>query len=410
MRFSTLRIAWRNLWRSKRRTLLAVLAIAVGQFALLATNGLMHGYADNIRLALTGPMIGHVQVHHPRWREERAMDLVVEHAPEAMAAVRRDPMVMNAGGRIYAPVLVAPKRDAFTAVVVGVEVAVESQSYGLLSGLDEPLQPGRVLLGHLLARRIKARPGDEIAVVGQAADGSIANDLYVVQDVIRGASDLVNQSGVVMALDDAQALLVMPDRVHEIVIRASRSGESEGIAARTAAIPALAGMEVLPWTRIVPELVVLLEMADYTGYFVLVLVFIAAIAGIANTLMMSTFERMHEFGMLLALGSRPVRLVRMIVAEALLIGVLGVVVGTALGYGFVAGTQSSGVDMASWGGNGEMSDLAYKGLTLPLHVYPRVEAYDTFVGFIAVMITSLLASVWPASIAARLEPMEAMRR
>ncbi|MBN2309417.1 MAG: ABC transporter permease [Candidatus Hydrogenedentes bacterium] len=407
---STWRIAWRNLGRNKRRTGLALLAIAVGQFALLATNGIMRGYVDNIRLAITGPMVGHVQVHAPEWREERALDLVISNVDEAAAAIRQDPAVLNAGARIYAPVLVAPEQDAYAAVVVGVDADVESQEFGLLSGLDAPLEDGAVLIGYLLARRIGAEPGQEIAVVGQGADGSIANDLYTIRDIIKSPADIVNQTGIVMTMADAQYLLVMPGQAHEIVVRTTESGQAEALAARLAELPALAGTEVVDWKQIVPEIVLILDMVDYVGYFVLVLVLIAAVAGIANTLMMSTFERMHEFGMLLALGSRPSRIVHMIMIEAVLIGLLGVLVGTFLGYGFEFVTSGTGIDMASWGGSGaEVEDLAFKGLNLPLHIFPRLEYSDSVLGLVAVTITSLLAAIWPATIAGRLEPMEAMR-
>lgn len=408
MRVSTWRIAWRNLGRNKRRTFLALLAIAVGQFALLATNGLMHGYADNIRLAITGPMIGHVQIHEPDWREERAMDLTIRDVDKVLEVVRADDEVKNAGARIYAPVLAAPERDAFGAVVLGVEVDVESTEYGLLSGLDQPLRQGEVLIGNRLARRMKAKPGQEIAIIGQAVDGSIANDLYTIKDIVSSPADIVNQSGVVMRLDDAQQLFYMPGEAHEIVIRAKTSGISGELTHRLAEQPALRGLEVADWKTIVPELVLVVEMADYMGYFVLILVFIAAIAGIANTFMMATFERIHEFGMLLALGTRPVRLVSLILVEATLLGILGVIVGTMLGGVFVAITHQTGIDMASWGGP-EASDIAYQGLNLPLEIHPRLTIVDPLVGLVAVIITALTAAAWPASLAARLEPMEAMR-
>jgi len=118
--------------------------------------------------------------------------------------------VESAAGRVYAPVLVAPEQDAFVAIVVGLDVDVESEPYGMLSGLDEPLRDRHVLLGHRLARKIAAKEGDEIAVVGQAADGSLANDLFVVQDIISSPADLINQSGVVMSLANAQVLLCWP--------------------------------------------------------------------------------------------------------------------------------------------------------------------------------------------------------
>jgi putative ABC transport system permease protein len=205
-------------------------------------------------------------------------------------------------------------------------------------------------------------------------------------------------------------LFVMPNEAHEIVVRAKTAGQSEAITERLRQIPILANTEVKPWQEIVPELVLILKYSDYTGYFVLIIIFVAAIAGIANTLMMSTFERFHEFGMLLALGSRPLRIIRMIIFEALLIGLLGVIIGTIFGFGFIVGTSDTGINMASWGGSGgEVEDMGYMGLNLPLHVFPRIQRFDIFIGFAAVMLTSLVACIWPALIAGKLEPMEAMR-
>ena len=409
MKLRTLQIAWRNIGRSKKRTGLALLAIAVGQFALLATNGLMRGYTENIQDAITGPMIGHVQIHEPNWTDERALDLVLYDVNEIIAAIQSDPAVDSASGRIYAPVLVAPQQDAFIATVVGIDVETESHDYGILSGFDKTLEKGQVFIGHRLAKKINAEPGQEIAVVGQAADGSLANDLYIVQDIIKCPVDLINLTGIVMSLEDAQQLFVMPDEAHEITIRAKESGQTDALTERLRQIPILENTEVQTWQEIVPELVLILKYSDYTGYFVLIIIFVAAIAGIANTLMMSTFERFHEFGMLLALGSRPLRIIRMIVFEAVLIGFIGVVIGTLLGLAFVVGTSESGIDMASWGGDGQVEDMGYMGLNLPLHVFPKIQSSDIFLGFAAVMFTSLVASIWPAWIAGRLEPMEAMR-
>lgn len=409
MTLRTLQIAWRNMGRNKKRTGLALLAIAVGQFALLAMSGLMRGYVDNIHKAITGPMIGHAQVHDPNWREERALDLVIEDVNSRVTVIRQDSDVANAGARIYAPALVAPEQDAFMAMVVGLDVQVESQPYGILSGFSDALSTGKVLIGHMLAKKTQAEIGQEIAIVGQAADGSLANDLYIVQDIIKCPVDLINQNGIVMTLDDAQTLMVMPDQAHEIVIRAQVSEDSRALAARLATHPVLQSLEVLAWEELVPEFLVILKSADWVGYFVLILVFIAAVAGIANTLMMSVFERLHELGMLLALGCRPFRIVRMILWEAILLALIGACVGTILGYGFVGATAKEGIDMASWAKGDEAENIAYQGLNLPLHVFPRLELFDTWLGFTAVVLTSLVASIWPAWIAARLEPVEAMR-
>ncbi|MBN1975674.1 MAG: ABC transporter permease [Sedimentisphaerales bacterium] len=409
MKARTIQIAWRNIGRNKKRTGLAMLAIAVGQFALLATNSLMRGYTDNIRIAITGPMIGHIRITEPNWAEERALDLVLNDVNEMIDVIEDESFVDSAAARIYAPVLVAPKEDAFIGTVVGVQVQTESKDYGLLSGFDKPLEKGKVLVGHILAKKIETNAGDEIAIVGQAADGSLANDLFIVQDIIKCPVDLINQLGIVMSLGEAQELFVMPDEAHEIVIRNKTSEQVNAAAESFRNIPILKNTEIQTWEEIVPQLVVILKTSSYVGYFILIIVFIAAVAGIANTLVMSAFERFHEFGMLLALGSSPFRLVRMIVSEAVLIGLLGVAIGTLLGIGFIIVTSDSGIDMASWGGDGQVEDMAYQGLNLPLHVFPRLEIFDIILGLCGIMFTSLIASIWPAWIAGRLEPMEAMR-
>jgi len=405
---TTWRIAWRTLGRNKKRTALALMSIAVGQWALLVTMGIMHGYTDNIEKALTGPSIGHIQIHQYDWRDERATDLVIEGVSSLCQTIKNDDRVMNAGARIYAPVLVAPVQDAFAGVVVGVDIASESEDYGLLSGLKDPLQPHHVSLGYRLARKIDATKGQEIAIVGQGSDGSIANDLYVVQDIIKCPVDIVNQLGIVMALEDAQELFYMQDQAHEIVIRTVLSDDAQPVAASLAHDPIVGRYEVLTWQEIVPEWVMMLKMIDYVGYLVLIVMFIAAIAGIANTLMMSTFERIREFGMLLALGTRPTRIVHMIVVEAVLLGLIGVLIGTVMGLVCVGIASHTGIDVASLGGE-QTEDIAFQGLKLPLYIFPRSELQDIFMGLIAILFTALVASIWPASLAAKLEPIKALR-
>jgi putative ABC transport system permease protein len=229
-----------------------------------------------------------------------------------------------------------------------------------------------------------------------------------VQAIIRTSADPINQSGIVMSLADARELFYMDEEAHELVVRATKSGVSEVLAASLAQAPELAELEVMSWGELVPDLALLVKMSDWVGYIVVLLVLVASIAGIANTLMMSTFERSHELGMLLALGSGPGRLVRLVMVEALLIGLLGVLAGTLAGGLSVAISASQGIDFASWGG-AEARDMAYQGLNLPLLVYPRLELLDSIIGLVAIILTSLLAALYPAWVTSRLEPVEAMR-
>jgi len=212
-----------------------------------------------------------------------------------------------------------------------------------------------------------------------------------------------------MSLSDAQAMFSLADQAHELVVRAKTREEADALAARLAASPRFKDLEILPWYEVVKGMKRMVDMMDYSVLFVLIFVFVAAVAGVANTMLMSTFERVREFGMLLALGSRPWRIVGMIFAEAAALGLLGAVVGTILGCALVGVTSWTGIDMAAWGGEAA-KDFSFQGMRLPLLVYPWLKLSDVLVGVGAVTATSILSAVWPAAIAARLEPVEALRK
>jgi len=138
------------------------------------------------------------------------------------------------------------------------------------------------------------------------------------------------------------------------------------------------------------------------------IVFLASAAGIANTMLMSTFERRRELGMLLALGSSPGRLVRMVATEAVLLGLLGVALGTALGVFFALLTAGSGFDFAELGGT-ESFEVGFQGVQVASRVYPDLHGRDVIAGVVAVLVTALSACVWPMVHISKLEPVEAMR-
>lgn len=405
---STARIAWRNLWRNPRRTSLALAAIGLSVTLVLAYDSILRAYGDWMVETITGPVLGHVQIHARGWRTDRAMDRTLPRAGALVEMLRRQPEIDAASARVYAPALAARAEEGFAVFVMGIDVPAETRPARLLNGVTEPLGNRRVLMGRSLAEQMGVRDGDEIALVGQGADGSLANDLFRVVRVIETAVDLVNRQGIVMSLGDAQMLFAMPDEAHEMVVHARDPNGAKRLAATIAARSEFAEDEVLDWQALAPEMVSLIEMVNVVWILVLVLVLIAAAAGVANTMLMATFERTHEFGMLLALGTRPAGIVRMILAESAVLGLAGALLGTTLGVALVALTHRSGVDYAALTGRGP-SAISFAGLHWSLRLYPSLAVVDVLRTVVAVLVTSLLASAWPAARAARLQPAKALR-
>ncbi len=416
MGLTTLRIAWRNLGRSRRRTLLAVGAIALGQLTLVFVNGMMAGMYEQIVQTITGPLVGHVQVHHKEWREERGIDLYVDRLSEAKAEIEKVPEVQSVSTRIYSAVLAASGEetdkpaDAEAAMVVGVDVALESKRGGILESLTPAQLPGsgEVIVGKVLATRLKLTSGQQIAVIGQDADGFPATDLFKLRAVMRGNLDLINRMGIVMSMEDAGKFLAVPDQAHEIIVQGKDPRQAEELAKVVKSLPPLADTEVLPWRKAAPELAVIIDMKSWSDLIFVAILFIAAAAGIANTMMMSTFERTHEFGMLLAVGSRPMRIVRMVLLESIVLGLVGVAIGSILGTAIVLITSQTGIDYSALGGI-RAEEYAFKGLSISYIIFPKFEFRHILFGVGAVTLTSVVASLWPAALAARLQPVEAMR-
>ena len=405
---STGRMAWRNLWRNRRRTGLALAAIGLSVTLVLAYTSIIRAYGDWIVETITGPLLGHVQAHAPQWRKDRLMDRTLRGVEPTLAQLRRDPDVAGATARIYAPALAARAEEGFAVIVIGVESRAEIGPARLLPNVVKPLAAGQALIGHQLAEQMGIGAGDEVAIVGQGVDGSLANDLFTVTAVVNTPVDLVNRQGVVIELSSAQALFAMPGEAHEIVIHARRAGDAAALARRITESRLVADAEVLEWQALAPEMVALVRITDLAGTFILLLVFLAAAAGVANTMVMATFERTREFGMLLALGTHPARLVQLVVLESIALGIIGALAGSAIGILLVAVTHRTGIDYA-WLTGGGPTELSFAGLRWSLRFYPTLAVIDVARAVAAVGITSLLAAIWPALRASRLQPVSALR-
>jgi ABC-type lipoprotein release transport system permease subunit len=388
--------------------MLALAAIGLSVTLVLAYTSILRAYGEWMVETITGPMLGHVQAHAPQWRKDRLMDRTLRDVDVKLAHLRRDPEVASATARVYAPALAARAEEGFAVVVIGIDSAAESGPARLLTDSAEPLRAQEALIGRPLAELMNVRAGDEVAVVGQGVDGSLANDLFTVKGVVTTSVDLVNRQGILIDLSAAQELFAMTNEAHELVIHARRPEMASALSHRIAGATGFAGAEVLDWRTLAPEMVTLVRITDLAGLLVLLLVFIAAAAGVANTMLMATFERTREFGMLLALGTHPARLMRLVVAESIALGVVGAVAGSLIGVALVVITHHTGIDY-SWLAGGGPSELSFAGLRFSLRFYPTLGVVDVARAIAAVCVTSLLAAAWPALRASRLQPVQALR-
>jgi ABC-type lipoprotein release transport system permease subunit len=410
------RIAWRNIWRQPRRTLITVGAMGVGVAACLAMIAFVDGIYAQAFTRMVNEGIGHVQVHDPAFIEQRSLGDVIEGGDEVLAGVKALPGAVVVSGRAFGYALLstddAPGRPQRSggAQLVGVTPAAEAS----LSRVDRKIESGRylgeeagdeIVLGAGLAESLRARLGDEVVAVTQAADGSLGNELFKVVGVFRTGNVIVDRNGAYVHIDDLRSLLVLGDDLHEIAVVGQDAGD---VTALQADVERLApdGLTVRGWRAVNPMVAQMLSFQDVGNGLLLLIVFSVAALGVLNTMLMSVLERTRELGVMGALGLKPRQIVGLVMLETLALVAVAGAGGTALGlaldaYLVVYGIDLSGVMSSGFSFGGTSFSPVLKGAF-------RVAGVVQTLGGLVVI--SLLASLWPALRAARLAPVAAMKR
>jgi len=407
-------MAWRNLWRHRRRTLITAGALAVSMAFVLALFTYMDGTYRAMSTVMVDQTIGHVQVHHPGFQATRSLRLTVADASARRAALDALPEVRELVPRLEGYALLGGADRTSGGLLLGVDPAVERAQLErrVVKGRFLADAPAReIVLGQGLARSLAVGEGDEVVAVTQAADGSLGNDLYRVVGVVASGTVAQDRSGAWVHLADLQELLVLPDQVHSFVVlspslepRVDDPVVNQTLAAVRGVVGS-EGVDVVSWWEASPQTAKLLGISDGSAWIVLCVVFGVAGLGVLNTMLMSVFERTRELGVMKALGTRPAVLVRLVLIEALILGLLSVAGGLALGGLFDLYLTTKGFALTTGDGDrlstgGVFFDDVIRGVVKP----ERIVAAAVFLLGVAV-----LSAVWPAVRAARLDPVDAMQ-
>jgi ABC-type lipoprotein release transport system permease subunit len=411
------RIGWRNLGRNRRRTVLTAVGLAVGYTSVVVIAGLTDGLTSEMVGTATGVITGQVQIHAPDYLPDRSVyetiggDAGVD-VPALLDSASADPAVTGATPRVYGGGLISSGAATVGAVLVGVDPARESTVGRLPSAVREGRFPApgerAILVGRGMATQLGVGLGSELVLVAPAADGSLGNDLFTVSGIFESGMQDLDQGYALLPLDVLQQLLALPPgRIHEVALRVSDPWLAPAVADRVAARLEAAGaapLLVQPWTVLRPELVDYAQLAKSSLWIVLVVIFAMAIFGVANTLLMATFERRFEFALLLALGAAPKGIVRAILTEAVALGVVSIVLGVGASVPLILWLHHAPLDLSRFVGGFTMAGAL---------VRPLLRAdYPTSMFFSAgatLLATTLLASLYPAFRATRIPPADTLQ-
>ncbi|GIW40908.1 MAG: ABC transporter permease [Candidatus Binatia bacterium] len=400
-----LRLAWRNVWRNRARAGIVFAAVAVGMAGVVLSMALNNGLVFQMVENAIATEVGHLQVHARGYSRNPGLELRLRDGGEAAREVLRSlPEVRAWAPRVVAEGLLFSPRASAGVRVFGVdpgrEAGVSLVARSIVAGRYLEGKHGEILVGEVLARRLRVGVGEKVVLSVQDAAGNFTGGAFRISGLFRSPAREFDRGTVFLDLGEARDLLGIGGDVSEIVVLVRRESWIPRVR-RTLQERLGEGVEVRTWGELRPLLLQMVELFDQTAWYVYAAVFLAMVFGIANVLLVSVYERLREFGILLSVGMRPRRLVAMIVTESLLLTLAGV----AAGYGAAAWVVSAfheGIDLGMWA-----EGLRAAGVGTRL--VPFLRAYDFVVPLILAFASATGASLWPAWRAARLEPAEALR-
>jgi ABC-type lipoprotein release transport system permease subunit len=401
-----LRLAWRNIWRHKRRTVIIVLAMSLTLALMMWYDGLMNGFTDAIYGNAVKVFGGNVQVHAVGYRAEANSDPLFPLAdPQAVVKVAEsNPLTAAATQRIKTGGLVTSREGAFSVGIIGVEPEKEMK----VNIIGQNVKEGRnltsddldsILLGKGLADAMGVKVGDRIAMVGRSQHEQMRQRTMTVIGIYDlGLADIEKQN-VYISLGEAQSLYDVAGST-EVAIFLTRLGEESSVI--NAIKPALPNYEVESFEANYPDLASVINTKGGVMNFFSVIIITIAGVGILNLLLMAVYERTREIGVLGAMGLKPNQIAMLFILEGIMIGLVGIAAGIVVGLALNGILMKIGLDF------GNMTQAASYMALVQGRVYPTwgIEKLPMRTSLIALI--SALAALIPAAEAARREPAEAL--
>lgn len=410
-----LKAAWRNLFRNKRRTFITGTAIALGLAALIFTDALVKGTTDSLINTATGSFSGEGQINSAGFRETQETGRVIAGADNVLARLAHDSRVKAFAPRTLNFAMASSASEVSPVLMVGIAPDSERK----FSKIAEAIVEGRffeniaaagkrggssqdIVLGVKLAETLQARLGDRLVLTAaQAGSDNLAQEMFRISGIYRFAIDEMDKGMVFVRLSKAQDMLDLKKGVHQIALTLKDPKMASNETDPLWKDYSNDGNEAVGWPVLFPQLKAVSALAGFATAIIGILLFGIIALGIINTLFMSVYERMFEFGVLRAVGTRPGGIRKLVVYEAGALGLLSSGLGIILGFVVTFIICKTGLDYRG---------IEYMGVSFKDLLYPVMTVEQFIVYPIIVFLFTMLVGLYPAGYASKMSITKAMRR
>ncbi len=401
------KLAWRNIWRNKRRSVLTLIAISFATLSAISMRGIQLGtYDENIKNAVE-QFTGYIQIQPEGYQKNPSLNKSIKITGELNKFLNSDNRIDGYAKRIIADGLISYKENSFGAAIFGIQPSAEVKTTRILDRINEGRfftndSSNEIVVGYKLLKNLNAEIGDEVVLLAQGYDGTLGNMKFKIVGTVKLGSYEIDAMAVFMGLSTAQDLLVMYGKIS---VAALSLTNLDAIPQVQSELNQHLGDNVvaLSWHEVMPELEQFISLDNISGIFFLLILVVIVAFGILNTVLMSVTERFNEFGVTLAIGMRQNKLVTLIFIETMFLTLVGIVIGDLIGFAINSYIVANPISLA-----GEMGSLYEEYGFLPI-IKSTLDIGIFINTSAAVLIISIISSIYPAVKTYRLEPLKGIR-
>lgn len=400
-------ISWRNIWRNKVRSLVIIFSVALGIFSGVIAGAFFKGMADQRIEKVIKTELSYVQIHNPGFEQTSDFANFISNAEEIQNKVSKIPNVTGVSRRISIQSMAASAETASGVLISGIfpedEINVTNISSKLIDGkYFEGISRNPVVIGKKLAEKLNVRVRSKIIITIQDMDNNITSGAFRIAGIYSTNNNMFDESNIFVRFSDIQKLTGFPENAaHEIAININ---DNENLAGILTSVKDITGnkLDVKTWKELSPEMNYLTEAMDMYMYIFIIIILMALLFGIINTMLMVVMERTKEIGMLMAIGMNKGKVFSMIVLESVLLSLTGGIVGIIIGAVSSKYGETHPIDLSMWA-------QGYEQLGYDAFVYTKLDPNMLINVTVLVIITGVIAAIYPAYKALKNDPADALR-
>lgn len=401
-----LKIAWRNIWRNKTRSLIIIIAIMLGLWAGVFLTGFSWGMYDTRIKSLISNESSHLQLHHQKFREEYMSKYYIDKASQYEDSLKNDPNVKAFSSRLVVNSMIASSRSSTGLKISGVDTTAENAT----TQLDKKIIDGsffksdgrnQILISQKTADKLKIGVHKKVVITFQDVQGGLVSASFRVMGLFKSGNTAYDEANAFVKKSDLDTLLKSHGFPQEIAVLLKDDRQMASTQEKLQSIDP--DIKVENWRQLDPLMEYAIDSFDSSMQIIIGIIMLALAFGIVNTMLMSIMDRVREIGMLMAIGLNKIKLFTMIMLETLFLSLVGAPLGMLMAWLTIKITGNTGIELKSMESGMEMMGF---GST----VYPTILPDQFWKIGLMVLVVTFLAAIFPIIKAIRLDPVKAIRK